>query len=305
MQPALRMAWLKPAIDVGMVVTPGRNRRDGAASRSSGCRAATGWSISTSAGTARRPGLGAARAARRAGHPLRRLSIPRRAAGRANLHVIPSPEWPGGDLVASTDAVGGQGRVQHGLRGHGQRHADDLPAAAGFAEYPRARPGLAGLGGRRAGLVARLPGLAAGTRPGAGLRARARPAAVSRRRRRARSPRHLAEVCRSPAATHLETDGGPRHEVRDPSGRRARAPGRPPGGGPRGRVGQRRDEPEAIAAMPGADAFLGKITPAMLARGRPPAMGADVHGQPGTLHVPRAGGAPLRPDQHARDCSAT
>ena len=51
--------------------------------------------------------------------------------------------------------------------------------------------------------------------------------------------------------------------------------------------------------MPGADAFLGKITPGDARAGRSPALGAVVHGQPRTLHVPRAGGASLRPDQHA------
>ena len=51
---------------------------------------------------------------------------------------------------------------------------------------------------------------------------------------------------------------------------------RPASGGARGRVGQRRRRAaEAEAAMPGADAFIGKITPAMLARADRLAMGAD------------------------------
>ena len=41
----------------------------------------------------------------------------------------------------------------------------------------------------------------------------------------------------------------------------------PESGGARGRVGQRGDRrTQALAAMPGADAFLGKITPELLAR---------------------------------------
>ena len=44
-------------------------------------------------------------------------------------------------------------------------------------------------------------------------------------------------------------------------------------------------ETEAEAAMPGADALLGKITPAILARADRLRLGPGVHGEPGTLHV--------------------
>ena len=38
------------------------------------------------------------------GHPFPEPS-PGPAGGPANLHVVPSPDWPGGDLIASSDAV--------------------------------------------------------------------------------------------------------------------------------------------------------------------------------------------------------
>ena len=57
---------------------------------------------------------------------------------------------------------------------------------------------------------------------------------------------------------------------------------------------------EALSAMPGADGFLGKITPAMLEKADQLEVGPDVHGEPRTLHVPRLDRSPLRHDQHAR-----
>ena len=50
---------------------------------------------------------------------------------------------------------------------------------------------------------------------------------------------------------------------------------------------------EAEAAMPGADAFLGKITPAMLARADRLVWVQAVHGQSRALHVSRAARAIL------------
>ena len=60
------------------------------------------------------------------------------------------------------------------------------------------------------------------------------------------------------------------------------------------------DEADAARESTGADAFLGKITPRVARPGRPAALGAGVHGQPRALPLPRAGRAPVRPDQHAR-----
>ena len=47
------------------------------------------------------------------------------------------------------------------------------------------------------------------------------------------------------------------------------------------------DEEDGAAAMPGADAFLGKITPTLLPASLSPPVGPGIHGQPGALHLPR------------------
>ena len=60
------------------------------------------------------------------------------------------------------------------------------------------------------------------------------------------------------------------------------------------------DEAEARAAIADADAFFGKITPDLLARGAAAPLGAGAHGEPRALHVPGARGAPVRAHQHAR-----
>ena len=198
MQPALRMSWLKPAIDVGMVVNQGRNRR--AELVRTARPVPSDRVVYFYIGRYGQDDLDWARLERLGERGIHFVGYdPAPGVGPRNLHVVPSPDWPGGDLIASTDAVGGQGRVQHGVRGDGQRHADDLPAAARVRRVPLAGPGPALLGGRRAGLVARLPGLAAGGTPWNGPW-RSSPA---RRRSRPTAPRGSrgtsAEACRDPA----------------------------------------------------------------------------------------------------------
>ena len=104
-EPALRMAWLPGQINVGMVANPGRDRRS-ELHRLLGLLAKERL-VYFYVGRYGQDDLDWARLEklRRQGNPLRRLS-PR--AGRArsqNLHLVPAADWPGGDLIASTDAL--------------------------------------------------------------------------------------------------------------------------------------------------------------------------------------------------------
>ena len=59
-------------------------------------------------------------------------------------------------------------------------------------------------------------------------------------------------------------------------------------------------ESEALAHMPDADAFFGKITPPAAGGRDTLALGAGANGKPRALPVSRAGGTSVRADQHAR-----
>jgi hypothetical protein len=104
MEPAMRMSWLTPIINVGMVVKHGRDRRAAL------CRL-TGLDrrdklVYLYLGRYGQSDLDWSRLKRFAAKGIHFLSYHPAPVGRLdNLHVIPAAEWPGSDLIASSDAI--------------------------------------------------------------------------------------------------------------------------------------------------------------------------------------------------------
>jgi hypothetical protein len=103
-EPALRMSWLPRVKNVGMVVNRGRDRR-------TELRREIGLSkkarmIYVYLGRYGQSDLGWPHLERFAEQGIHFLSYhPTPGVQPANLHVIPPAEWPGGDLIASSDAI--------------------------------------------------------------------------------------------------------------------------------------------------------------------------------------------------------
>jgi hypothetical protein len=103
-EPALRMAWLSPVKNVGMVVNEGRDRR--AELRRKLRLARRARLVYIYIGRYGQTGLSWTRLERFAEQGIHFLAYhPVPGAQPANLHVVPSAEWPGGDLIASSDAI--------------------------------------------------------------------------------------------------------------------------------------------------------------------------------------------------------
>jgi hypothetical protein len=104
MEPAMRMSWLSPIINVGMVVKPGRDRR------AQLCRL-TGLGrreklVYLYLGRYGQSDLDWSRLERFAAKGIHFLSYHPAPSGKLdNLHVIPAADWPGSDLIASSDAI--------------------------------------------------------------------------------------------------------------------------------------------------------------------------------------------------------
>jgi hypothetical protein len=101
--PALRMAWLRPVYNAGMVVSRGKDRR-------AELRRLIGLKKSDKlvylyVGRYGQSDLDWARLGElQAGvHFVTYPPLP--SGAPSNLHALPSPDWPGGDLIASCDAV--------------------------------------------------------------------------------------------------------------------------------------------------------------------------------------------------------
>ncbi len=103
-EPALRMSWLSPVKNVGMVVNRGRDRR--AELRRKLGLAKTARLVYIYIGRYGQSDLGWSRLERFAEEGVHFLSYhPTPGPQPANLHVVPSAKWPGGDLIASSDAI--------------------------------------------------------------------------------------------------------------------------------------------------------------------------------------------------------
>jgi hypothetical protein len=133
-EPALRMSWLGPAIGVGMVVNQGRNRRTELARR---------------LGLTKRQHLvylyigrygqndvdwsQLERFSRRGVHFVSYDPAP--VGPLDNLHVVSSPDWPGGDLIASTDAVVAKAGYATACEAMASGTPMIYPPRRGFAEF--------------------------------------------------------------------------------------------------------------------------------------------------------------------------
>jgi hypothetical protein len=134
MQPALTMSWLKPAMDVGLVVNQGRNRRAelvralGLARRARVVYLYVGRYGQADLDWSRLERLGE-RGIHFVGYD------PAPGGGPGNLHVIPSAEWPGGDLIASTDAVVAKAGYSTACEAMASGTPMIYPPRRGFAEF--------------------------------------------------------------------------------------------------------------------------------------------------------------------------
>src|SRR5262249_30505403 len=133
-EPALRMSWLRPVAEVGMVVHQGRRRRTELLRR---------------LGLTRRERLGYLYLGRYGQNALDLSRLPRLgergihfvgyhpAPGGLweNVHVLPPADWPSGDLIASSDAIvakAGYGTVTEAMA---CRTPLIYPPRRGFAEF--------------------------------------------------------------------------------------------------------------------------------------------------------------------------
>ena len=103
-EPALRMSWLGNKIDMGMVVNRGRDRRT-ELRRLLGLEK-TRKLVYLYIGRYGQNDLDWPRLERLNQQGVHFVSYHDAPGGSlSNLHVVPSPDWPGGDLIASSDAV--------------------------------------------------------------------------------------------------------------------------------------------------------------------------------------------------------
>jgi hypothetical protein len=133
-EPAMRMAWLSPVIASGMIVNQGSNRAT-ELRRLVGLKR-TDKLVYLYIGRYGQNDLDWSRLERYARNQVHFLSYyPAHGGNPSNLHVVPSPDWPGGDLIASCDAVvakAGYGTVCEAMaRGTPMIY----PPRTGFAEF--------------------------------------------------------------------------------------------------------------------------------------------------------------------------
>ena len=103
-EPAMSMSWLAPVIRLGMVVADARDRRT-ELRRLLGLTK-TDKIVYLYLGRYGQSGLEWSHLRRFAEHGIHFLGYhPLPSAKLTNYHVAPSADWPGGDLIASTDAV--------------------------------------------------------------------------------------------------------------------------------------------------------------------------------------------------------
>jgi hypothetical protein len=134
MQPALTMSWLKPAIDVGMVVNQGRNRRAELV-RSLGLTRRERV-VYLYVGRYGQDDLDWSRLERLGERGIHFVGYdPFPGGAPRNLHVIPSPEWPGGDLIASTDAAVAKAGYSTACEAMASGTPMIYPPRRGFAEF--------------------------------------------------------------------------------------------------------------------------------------------------------------------------
>ncbi len=132
--PAMSMSWLSPLIEPGMVATQGRDR-SGELRRLFGLKK-TDKLVYIYIGRYGQNDLDWSRLRRFASQGVHFLGYQPEPRGKPdNFHLLPSADWPGGDLIASSDAIvakAGYGTVCEAMaRGTPMIY----PPRIGFAEY--------------------------------------------------------------------------------------------------------------------------------------------------------------------------
>jgi hypothetical protein len=103
-EPAMRMSWLPGQVNVGMVANPGRDRR--AELRRVLGLAGTEKLVYFYVGRYGQNDLHWANLEKYAGQGVHFVGYyPPPVGSLKNVHVVPSADWPGSDLIASTDAL--------------------------------------------------------------------------------------------------------------------------------------------------------------------------------------------------------
>jgi hypothetical protein len=134
MQPALSMSWLKPIIDVGMVVNQGRDRRAELV-RSLGL-SRRDRVVYLYVGRYGQDDLDWSRLERLGDRGIHFVGYdPAPNGGPRNLHVIPSADWPGGDLIASTDVTVAKAGYSTACEAMASGTPMIYPPRRGFAEF--------------------------------------------------------------------------------------------------------------------------------------------------------------------------
>jgi hypothetical protein len=133
-EPALRMSWLGPAIGVGMVVNQGRRRR-GELARRLGLTKRERL-VYLYIGRYGERDLDWSRLERLGARGVHFVSYDPAPCGPLDyLHVVPSADWPGGDLIASTDAVVAKAGYGTACEAMASGTPMIYPPRRGFAEF--------------------------------------------------------------------------------------------------------------------------------------------------------------------------
>jgi hypothetical protein len=144
--PALPMAGLAPVIEVGMVVTPGRDR-------SAELRRRLGLGpaerlVYLYVGRYGQEDLGWDRLRRLEGRGIHFVGFhPAPVGPLANLHVVPAQEWTGADLAASAAAIVAKAGYGTACEAMASGTPMIYPPRSGFAEHRALARGLAAWGG--------------------------------------------------------------------------------------------------------------------------------------------------------------
>ena len=248
-EPALAMKGIAPLIEVGMVATPGVDRR--VELRRSLNLADSDKLVYFYIGRYGQANLGWGRLAKLDGIHFVGFH-PAPVGSMANLHVVPATGWTGADLSASADAIVAKAGYGTSCEAMIAGVPFIYPPRSGFAEHPRPRPGFAGLGRRR-------PGVGRGVQR-AGDREIARPGVRPPTRTAPVPDRRLDPRDRAPPQDHRRMKFAihPAVEADRLDSLRRVAPDA---------TWINAETPEAAeVAIEGADAFLGKITPSILAK---------------------------------------
>jgi hypothetical protein len=133
-EPAMSMSWMSPVIEAGMVVTEGRDRR-AELRRLLGLKARHRL-VYTYLGRDGQDNLDWRCVRRLTDQGIHFVAYhAARGEDLTNYHVVPSPDWPGGDLIASCDVVlakAGYGTVCEAMA---RRTPMIYPPRRGFAEF--------------------------------------------------------------------------------------------------------------------------------------------------------------------------